>query len=61
MADKFTAEQVKQISDAFLDAMQQQQKESDADRMTRIMSIKDPVHRQQQIEENIDLFKERLN
>lgn len=61
MADKFTAEQVKQISDAFLDAIEQQQKESDADKMARIMSIKDPVRRQQQIEENIELFKERLN
>ena len=61
MADVFTAEQIKQITDAMNAALADQQKETDDEARARILAIKDPFERQRAISDNIDLFKERIH
>ena len=55
--NKFTDEQVQQISEIVRGALDEQQKETDNQRRERIREIKDPIERQREIAKNWDLFR----
>lgn len=57
MTEKFTDEQVQQISEIVRGALDEQQKETDKQRRERIREIKDPIERQREIAKNLDLFR----
>lgn len=45
------------MSETIQEALNAMPKETDAQRKARIMSIKDPILRQKEISENMDLFR----
>lgn len=57
MAEKFTDEQLQQISEIVRGALEEQIRETNDQARARIMSIQDAVLRQKAIEENWHLFR----
>ena len=57
MAEKFTDEQMQQISGIVRGALEEQKRETDDQARARIMSIPDSILRQKAIEENWHLFR----